>query len=209
MIHLRKSKCVVVLIHEIYGVNEHMKYMTDIITEWGIDVRCPNLLGKDQVYSYEEEEQAYENFMLNIGVEKGALRIKRYVEDLKIHYEKVYLLGYSVGATMAWLCSEDVIINGIVGYYGSRIRDHMNIIPKCPTLLFFSDIEKSFNVQGLTQKIIESNNENISIKTFSAKHGFANPYSLQFEKQLFVHSLQLTRDFLTNETPLVYEEERN
>lgn len=44
-------KPLVILVHEIYGVNSHMKKMGRLIKMAGYDVLTPNLLGEDEVYT--------------------------------------------------------------------------------------------------------------------------------------------------------------
>ena len=44
-------KPLVILVHEIYGVNSHMKKMGRLIEMAGYDVLTPNLLGEDEVYT--------------------------------------------------------------------------------------------------------------------------------------------------------------
>ncbi|MBM7702367.1 dienelactone hydrolase family protein [Metabacillus iocasae] len=205
----RNSKRVVLLIHEIYGVNEHMMHAADMIKGWGFDVECPNLFARSQAYSYQEEEQAYKNFMSNVGIEKGVSLIRQYVQELKEKYEQIYLVGYSVGATIAWLCSEDEWVDGVIGYYGSRIRDHLEVESTCPVLLFFSESEKSFNVQELVRNLLAKENEKISLHTFPTKHGYANPYSPHFSQPYYTESLRLTKEFLVNKLPLHIDDIHN
>lgn len=51
-----------------------------------------------------------------------------------------------MGATIAWQCSQyDQLFTGVIGFYGSRIRDFLDMKPACNTLLFFSEVEASFN----------------------------------------------------------------
>ena len=75
----------IVLLHEIYGVNNHIQHYTSEFIALGYDVYCPNLLQLQQPFTYEEGQQAYAHFMNDIGFEKGFVssakfttRIKRY-----------------------------------------------------------------------------------------------------------------------------------
>jgi hypothetical protein len=79
-----------------------------------------------------------------------------------------------------------------------RIRDYVHIEPNCPALLFFSEIEKSFNVQELTRNLIEKGNSNMKIYKFPIEHGYANPYSPQYSEEYYDISLRLTKEFLKN-----------
>ncbi len=54
-----------------------------------------------------------------------------------MHTKRFSILGFGAEATVAWLCSEEECVDGIVGYYGSRIRNYAELAPRCPALLFF------------------------------------------------------------------------
>ncbi|MGL4523318.1 MAG: dienelactone hydrolase family protein [Bacilli bacterium] len=122
--------------------------------------------------------------------------ISKYINRLKDSYEEIYLVGFSVGATIAWICSESGLVNGMVGYYGSRIRDHQEIHPKCTVLLLFPEKEELFDVGELLHSLNEKKIENLKIHTSPTVHGYANPFSPNFSKVHFEESMKLTRDLL-------------
>jgi dienelactone hydrolase len=104
------------------------------------------------------------------------MELDRVVSAIRSNYKKCFIIGYSVGATAAWLYSQKRnAVNGIVGFYGSRIRDYMYINPDCSGLLFFPHIEKSFDVSSLVNVLSER--ENIQVHTYKAQHGFADSLS--------------------------------
>ena len=99
-----------------------------------------------------------------------------------------------MGATIAWLCSgERNICSGIIGYYGSRIRDYMNITPKCPTLLIFPTEENSFNVEEL---VVSLERRNINVYMLNGKHGFSNPFSKSYCAESFEKAEKLVDNFI-------------
>lgn len=61
------SDIAIVLLHEIYGINQFMRDLCEEYHAWGCDIYCPNLLKTDLVYAYEQEQDAYANFIKNIG----------------------------------------------------------------------------------------------------------------------------------------------
>lgn len=174
---LTNSNKVIIVVHEIYGINQHMKSFCHTLSEKGYDVICPNLLKQGEPFTYSQEETAYQNFSENIGFTNATDKIKNIVLNSKETYEKVYIVGFSVGATIAWLCSEIDCLDGIVGYYGSRIRNYLGITPICPTMLFFPEKEHSFNVDEL---ILYLKEKKVKIHKFNGQHGFSDPYSPRF-----------------------------
>ncbi|WP_332645324.1 dienelactone hydrolase family protein [Lysinibacillus sp. 54212] len=176
----RGSEHVIVLLHEIYGINEHVKDTAKRFFNLGYDVICPNLLPIECPFTYEEEQQAYRYFIENIGFENGAARVKELLQPLSNNYKKVTIVGFSIGATIAWLCSEEKGVHSIIGYYGSRIRDYLYLKPTCHTTLFFAAQEKSFDVN----KVAETRQCNdVQVSIFDADHGFADAHSSNFNAQ--------------------------
>ncbi|MGG1397549.1 dienelactone hydrolase family protein [Bacillus salipaludis] len=177
---LKKSDDLIIVIHEIYGINQHIKNFCDLLSKQDFDVICPNLLEREQSFDYSEEEIAYLNFMENVGFSDAVHKIKKLLLSVKNDYQKIYMIGFSVGATVAWLCSEEECLDGVVGYYGSRIRNYKQIVPLCPTILFFPQEEPSFSVDGLISNLAK---KNIEIHKFLGQHGFSDPYSTKFNEQ--------------------------
>lgn len=192
---MKKSDTAIIVLHEIYGVNEHMKNFCQSLFEYEFDVFCPNLLGTETVFDYSQEETAYQYFVEKIGFDKASSTIRNLISDMKDNYKELFIIGFSVGATTAWLCSEEESIQAIVGYYGSRIRNYINITPKCPTLLFFPEKEKSFNVDALMTSLETMNAES---QKFNGNHGFSDPYSANYNKGSAQETFNLMIDFISN-----------
>ncbi|MFY0782977.1 dienelactone hydrolase family protein [Peribacillus simplex] len=178
MLHIQKdSDTVIIVIHEIYGLNEHMQGFCESLSNQGFDVICPNLLDRETPFDYSQEDAAYRHFMENVGFTGALHKIKDILSGVQAEYQKLFILGFSAGATVAWLCSEDECVDGMVGYYGSRIRNYVELTPQCPTLLFFPQEESAFNVDEL---ILALEIKNIEVHKFNGKHGFSDPYSSKY-----------------------------
>ncbi|MED3953060.1 dienelactone hydrolase family protein [Priestia aryabhattai] len=193
---MKKSNKAILLIHEIYGVNDHMKFVKQELSKLGADIICPNLLSKDVSYSYEEEGIAYQNFVQNIGIDEGSKQITNMLIQLKQEYEEVGIMGFSVGATISWLCSENNLCDFVIGCYGSRIRDYINRRPVCPTLLIFPAEEQTFDVDRLINSLEQKREPLLEIKKFYGFHGFMNPFSQTFNKESADEAFQTVSDFL-------------
>ncbi|UOQ50390.1 dienelactone hydrolase family protein [Gracilibacillus caseinilyticus] len=174
---LNEADSLIIVIHEIYGINQHMTSFCERLSEQGFDVICPNLLKREQPFDYSEEEIAYQNFIENVGFTEAVHKIKNVLVSIKLEYKKIYIIGFSIGATVAWLCSEEDYLDGIVGYYGSRIRNYKELVPARPTILFFPQKERFFDVNELISNLDKRNTE---IHEFNGEHGFSDPYSPNF-----------------------------
>ncbi|RXJ04404.1 dienelactone hydrolase family protein [Anaerobacillus alkaliphilus] len=176
----KNSDSVIIVIHEIYGINQHMKNFCESLSEQNFDVFCPDLYESHTPFEYHQEKVAYHHFMENVGFDKALHKIKDILSDIKNQYKRIFIVGFSVGATIAWLCSEDESVDGIVGYYGSRIRNYVGILPKSPVMLFFSTEEKSCNVDELISTLDKKNSK---LYKFSGQHGFSDAYSSKYNEE--------------------------
>ncbi|MBT2664183.1 dienelactone hydrolase family protein [Bacillus sp. ISL-4] len=176
----KNSDTVIIVIHEIYGLNQHIHGFCESISKQGFDVIFPDLLERETPFDYSQEEAAYRHFMENVGFTGALHKIKEILSDIKDEYQKIFILGFSAGATVAWLCSEEEYVDGIVGYYGSRIRNYAELAPQCPALLFFPLEEPSFNVDELISAL---EIKNVEVHKFSGKHGFSDPYNSNYHAE--------------------------
>lgn len=183
----------IIIIHEIYGINDHIRYICNKLSKQNVDIICPNLLDTEGYFDYNQEHLAYTYFKEHIGFEQAIKQIQQLVFLNRYHYEKLFIIGFSVGATVAWMCSELKQIDGVVGYYGSRIRDYLHIKPKCPVMLFFPEEESSFPVKNLLAKLKE---EKITTYELSGKHGFSDPFSSKYNSDSADKAYSETLNFL-------------
>lgn len=166
------GKGAIIVLSEIYGVNEFIADQCQRFRDAGYKVFCPNIIGKPP-FPYDASAEAYDFFMNNIGFDRYE-KINSLICQLKKEYEKVFVIGFSVGATIAWRCCENHLCDGIVACYGSRIRDYTDLKPVCPMLLILAK-EDSYDVQALALGL--GNKQQVSVLEFEAGHGFLDPYS--------------------------------
>ncbi|MGE6719489.1 dienelactone hydrolase family protein [Peribacillus frigoritolerans] len=176
----KKSDTVIIVIHEIYGLNQHMQGYCELLSKQGFDVICPDLLERGRPFDYSQEDAAYRHFMENVGFTGASYKIKDILSDIKDEYQKIFILGFSAGATVAWLCTEEEYVDGIVGYYGSRIRNYAELVPRCPALLFFPLEEPSFNVDELISAL---ESKDVEVHKFMGEHGFSDPYHSKYHAE--------------------------
>ena len=179
----RKERAIIVL-HEIYGINSHIKWGCEQYYAAGYDVLCPNFVKTEDCFNYSKEGEAYQYFIDHIGFDLVIEELKKTIYKAHSNYKKIFVLGFSVGATAAWICSGlelESMVDGVICYYGSRIRDYQFISPKCPALLIWAKEEKSFNVTELTNVLREK--PFVSIHVLNGKHGFSDPFCKNYNEQ--------------------------
>ncbi|PEY32306.1 hypothetical protein CN354_21995 [Bacillus cereus] len=202
------QKMALIVVHEIYGVNEHIQ---DVVTKFSsqhTDVFCPNLLHLNAPFHYNDEQKAYSHFMQNVGFLHGKEKIEEMVQTLSKDYSSIGLIGFSIGATISWLCSNNPKVQFLIGCYGSRIRDYSYIIPTCPTLLIFPETELNCSVSSLITTLQEQNNPSLHIKQLPGDHGFLDPYTVKYNKESTKQAYEIIGSFLEkamNETNALKE----
>ncbi|EZH65652.1 hypothetical protein DH09_12400 [Bacillaceae bacterium JMAK1] len=172
-------KTTILVLHEIYGVNAHSKDYCEALRNVGFHVEVINFLQRVHPFRYEEEIEAYRSFMEDVGFQQAVHTVNKRIRNLRDENRNVILIGFSIGATVAWLCGKEDNVVGIIGYYGSRIRDYVHQIPKAECLLFYPHVEKSFSVDALVDKLKA---KGIITITYPVTHGFSDPYSEHFDK---------------------------
>ena len=191
---LNNSETVIIVLHEIYGINQHIKRVCDHYAEAGFDILCPDLINRNQPFEYEQEDVAYNYFIENIGFELASNQVAEIAIEARKRYKHVLLLGFSIGATIAWICSDSKgICDGVIGYYGSRIRAYQEVMPSCPVILIYPK-EESFKVQELVEKLKDT--PNVETYILDGKHGFADLFSKNYLKESEEKSKILVEEFI-------------
>ncbi len=187
------SNAAIIVLHEIYGVNPHMHSVCQKYYSLGFDVYCPNLMGSPEHFLYSQQEKAYTYFVENVGFD-ASRRINVMAKGIRDQYKYVFLVGFSIGATLAWISSCSGLVDGAVCHYGSRIRDYQHLRPSCPVLLLFASQEASFAPEKLVQKL--SGIPNVYGEILVAEHGFCDSFSPNYNKLAAKKAEELAQDFL-------------
>jgi dienelactone hydrolase len=104
------------------------------------------------------------------------------------------LIGFSVGATSVWryVASPQCSAASVAFlYYGSRIRDHGSLVPRCPTTAFFAENESSFNPANLAKALGQSGAQCTVLS--GTHHGFMSPISNHYRADIAEEQIQLLR----------------
>lgn len=155
----------IIIIHEIYGITENLLELKVLLEKSGHTVSLPSLY--TDYYSGSDEIYSYEKFYSQVGIEESYKIISKEIN--KISDSDIILLGFSIGATIAWLHSNNYKIESVIGIYGSRIRKYLNIEPTVKTDLFFC-IEEAFNVEEVNRFV--NLRPFVSSEIIPGNHGF-------------------------------------
>lgn len=142
-------------------------------------------------YPFASEDAAYHQFQKECGLEK---LLQKSSEEVRKSHSAADILGFSVGGTCAWSLSGQCDFGNIrqsICFYGSRIREKMEVIPNVPTTTIFPHAEVAFNVAP----VIEALSEKPRTETIKTKylHGFMNPKSENFSEEAYQYYIQWLR----------------
>ena len=96
---------------------------------------------------------------------------------------KIGVVGFSYGATLAYLSAARLHVDAVVAYYGTEISKYLNEGKNitCPLLLHMSENDNTLETYDLNKiQAALIGKENVSIYTYTAGHGFANSYDPTF-----------------------------
>ena len=137
---------------------------------------------------YPNEQAAHQAFLAQNGFEVYREKIAQAVASFR--QEPIVLIGFSVGATAAWLSATDEVTVNVRYwlFYGSRIRDYLHAHPKTkPITTIWAEHEYSFCPADVHRQLIDKGV--LSEWVPNTSHGFMNPRSVYYRVDLFLQSL--------------------
>jgi len=143
-----KSRGGLVVVQEIFGVNSHIKKLTDSFAADGFVALAPALFdrverGVEMGYQQSDIERG-RAIRGKLGWDTMVMDMKAGVDALKKEGLKVAVVGYCMGGSLAWLASTRVPgVAAAVGYYGGAAAEFANEQPKSPVLLHFGETDQS------------------------------------------------------------------
>ena len=164
----------IVLIQEIFGVNNHIKTVAEKFSSNGYLVGAPSLFDRVQPdiqlgYSTEDVIRGKE-LKDNLGNEKPLIDI---IATLNIVRSagRVAVVGYCWGGTLAWLsaCHVDGF-NAAISYYGAGIGELLSIEPRCPSIFHFGEQDHAIPVAEVNS--LRQTHPECPIYLYPTDHGF-------------------------------------
>ncbi|NBW00550.1 MAG: dienelactone hydrolase family protein [Betaproteobacteria bacterium] len=137
-----------VIIQEIFGVNEHIRAVADQYAADGYCVIAPDIFWREG----RKIELGYDpkGFELGMGllgklnIDQTGLDLQAAVATLRKHAAcsgKVGSLGFCMGGLLSYIAAAEAGVDTAVCYYGGGIHMHLNRAKKirCPILFHFAD----------------------------------------------------------------------
>jgi len=178
-----------ILVADIFGHSPALKQLAE-------QVAGQNTLIIDayagQCFDFNNEQQAYDYFTEQVGVNRYALQLQ---EKLSIIKEPFNIIAFSVGGAATWLSSEwlnTTKVNRVVCFYASQIRHHPDLQPTKPVELVLPKHEQHFDINEFKKGLITK--ENVTITHSEYLHGFMNKLSTNFSPVAYQSYIQWLKE---------------
>jgi len=133
----------VVVIQEIFGVNDVMRVITNSFADAGYIALCPDIFWRQepgiQLSDQTEEEWARAFELFNgFDLDKGVQDLDSTIEtlrDIDGCSGKVGSVGFCLGGRLAYLTSTRTKVDAAVSYYGVMLVEHLNQTINAPLIL--------------------------------------------------------------------------
>jgi carboxymethylenebutenolidase len=164
-----------VVVQEIFGVNSHIKRVTDGFAAEGYVALAPAIFDRverDFAIGYKPEDiERGRAVRGKLPIEDAVKDVRAAVKALAAERLKVGVVGYCFGGTLAWLAATR--IDGVacaVGYYGGGVADTAAEKPHCPVLLHWGETDQSIPPEHHAR--VRAAHPELPMHVYPAGHGF-------------------------------------
>jgi carboxymethylenebutenolidase len=193
-----KPRGALVVVQENFGVNSHIKKVTDGFAADGYVAIAPAL--------FDRVERDFETGYAPADIERGRMvRGKLQIEDavkdvaaavteLQKTGLKIGVVGYCFGGTMAWLAATRIPgVAAASSFYGGGVADAAGEQPRCPVVLHFGETDASIPKDHWDR--IKAQHPTIPMHIYPAGHGFSCDERGSFHEPSARQARQRTIDF--------------
>jgi carboxymethylenebutenolidase len=169
-----KPKGGLVVLQEIFGVNQHMRRVTDGFAAQGYLALAPALFDRIE----KGIELGYDMKSVESGrTLRPKIALEDYLRDLQAAIDaaapagKVGVVGYCFGGSLAFLAATRLQgVAAAVGYYGGMIAAHAQEQPKAPVILHFGETDQSIPMSDVEK--VKAARPDVPVYVYKAGHGF-------------------------------------
>jgi carboxymethylenebutenolidase len=171
------------IIQEIFGVNEHIKDVCDQYASDGFIAVAPDIFWRNSPLidlPYDDESiKTGKKLFDNLNIHLTASDLQRTVEAIR-HIPscngKVGSVGFCMGGLLSYVSAARAGVDTAVSYYGGGIENYFELVPDitCPILFHFAEKDTSIDfktVIDIRRKFINKEHVRIIVHK-DASHGF-------------------------------------
>lgn len=166
----------IVVIQEIFGVNDHIRKVTDSYAAEGYLAIAPALFDRIRPnfeVGYGPEDIAAGRELKGKADTDAALRDIAAARDAIRDAGKLGVVGYCWGGFLAWLAATR--LDGFAAassYYGGGIGTVAGEKPRCPVIMHFGEKDHAIPLSEVDKVRKAQQGRNVEIHVYPAEHGF-------------------------------------
>jgi carboxymethylenebutenolidase len=188
-----------VVVQEIFGVNQHIRSVADRFAQEGFFSVAPALF--DRLERHVELSDAGDGMQKAIALAQK-INIEDAVKDVEaaLQYtaretgKPAAVVGYCYGGTLAWLAATRLSPAAAVGYYGGHIARFAQEAPKVPVLLHFGKQDQ--HIPEADVEKVQAAHPEVEIAWHNAGHAFNNDTRASYDEKASKEALTRTLKFL-------------
>lgn len=133
-----------VLLQEIWGVNDHIQAVADQYAQAGFVVLAPDVFWRQAerpnlAYDEAGQQQAFKLYK-TLNIEQASIDTTHAIEVLRQRPEvtgKVGIMGFCLGGLLSYRATAATSVAATVCYYGGGIAQHLNLAPQIKNPVMF------------------------------------------------------------------------
>jgi len=188
----------VVVIQEIFGVNNHIREVCDDYAADGYLAVAPAIFDRFQPgieLGYEQDDM-----IKGVDIARGELLSQNTLHDIQaaIDYLKdkgdVGMVGYCFGGLMSWMaaCHATSLVC-VSSYYGGGIIQANDLQPRIPTIMHFGELDEHIPMEDV--EAIDDAHPDVTVYIYDADHGFNCDHRASYNQTAAILARQRTLDF--------------
>ncbi len=164
----------IVVNQEIFGVNAHIRAVTDRFAKESYLAIAPAVferIEKGFDVGYDPDSRARGMAVVGKLDVEQTLRDAAAAIDVAREGGKVGIVGYCFGGTIVWRAAARLPgLSAAVGYYGGGIVGLKDLKPRVPTMLHFGEKDQHIPVAGVRE--VAAAHPEVEVHIYPADHGF-------------------------------------
>ena len=168
-----RPRAAILVVQEIFGVNSHIRAVTDGYAAAGYVAIAPALFdrvrrGIELGYSAADMQEG-QGYVKQLQRGQTLADLSAAIAVVK-HAGRVGVVGYCWGGTIAYMAACELPIACAVAYYGGSITKELAKHPKCPVMYHFGELDKHITASDIAK--IKAAHPQGEFHTYRADHGF-------------------------------------
>jgi carboxymethylenebutenolidase len=168
-----KPRGAIVVIQEIFGVNSHIRAVTDSYAAEGYTAIAPSLFdrvrrGVELTYQPQDMQEGF-GYVKQLKPEDTMKDVAAAMAVVK-HSGRLGMVGFCWGGKVTYVAACELQLACAVAYYGGNIAQSLDRKPKCPVMYHFGERDKHIPAEDVA-KIKAAHPEGI-FHLYPADHGF-------------------------------------